>query len=197
MAAVVTNLPLMARTRTPDSVLAALGFSAEQDRVYRRALSLSGADLVTIAGACQLTPDEVLEALAEPLRIGLVRREDQRLFVLDPAAAVVRMLDQQATETDRSRRRLEGLALAVQHLYGAAARPAPGAVEGVRPIDGEVSAGGEPVALLTSLIRESTGDLLWWRPDQFRVPREDAMAVVVGEAIASGVGPGRCTRRGR
>ena len=186
MAAAVTNLPVMARTRTPDSVLTALGFSAEQDRVYRRALTLSGADLVTIAGACQLTPDAVLETLAEPLRLGLLRLEDQRLFVLDPAAAVVRMLDQQATETERNRRRLEGLAIAVQHLYGAAARPAPGAVDGVRPIDGEVSAGGRPVALLTSLIRESKGDLLWWRPDQFRAPREDAMAAVVGEAIASG-----------
>jgi hypothetical protein len=174
------------RTRTPDSVLAALGFTAEQDRVYRQALSLSGSDLVTIAGACQLTPDAVLETLAEPFRLGLVREDDQRLFVLDPAEAVVRMLDQQATETDLSRRRLEGLSLAVQHLYGASAGPAPGTVNGVRPIDGEVSAGGQPVALLTSLIRESRGDLLWWRPDQFREPREDAMAAVVAEAIAAG-----------
>lgn len=176
----------MARTRTPDSVLASLGFSAEQDRVYRRALSLSGSDLVTIAGACRLTPDEVLGTLAEPMRLGLVRHEDQRIFVLDPAQAVARMLDVQASESERNRRRLEGLSLAVQHLYGATARPAPGAVEGIRPIDGEVSAGGQPVALLTNLIRESKGDLLWWRPEQFLVPREDAMAAVVGEAIASG-----------
>jgi hypothetical protein len=176
----------MARTRTPDAVLGALGFSAEQDRVYRRALSLSGSDLVTIAGACQLTPDDVLATLAEPLRLGLVRHEDQRLFVLDPAQAVATMLDAQAAESDRNRRRLEGLSLAVQHLYGARARPAPGAVEGIRPIDGEVNAGGQPVPLLTSLIQESKGDLLWWRPDQFRAPREDAMAAVVGEAIASG-----------
>ncbi len=176
----------MARTRTPATVLSALGFTTEQDRVYRRALSLSGSDLVTIAAACQLSPDEVLRTLAEPLALGLVRREDQRLFVLDPAAAVARMLDAQAVQTDQCRRRLEGLSLAVQHLYGASARPAPGAVEGVRPIDGEVSVGGQPVALLTSLIRESHGDLLWWRPDQFRPPREDAMAVIVAEAIASG-----------
>ena len=111
-------------------MLGALGFSAEQDRVYRRALSLSGSDLVTIAGACQLTPEQVLATLAEPIGLGLVRHEDQRLFVLDPAQAVARMLDAQAAETDRNRRRLEGLSLAVQHLYGATARPAPGAPSG-------------------------------------------------------------------
>lgn len=82
--------------------------------------------------------------------------------------------------------RLEGVARALPHLVAPAARPKPGEVVEVQPIDGEISSGGNPVPLLHALITESAGDLLWLRPDQFRKPREDAMAQVVGAAVKQG-----------
>ena len=59
-------------------------------------------------------------------------------------------------------------------------------MEHVQPLDGELSSGGNPLQLLTTIIDETTGDLLWLRPDAWRMPRESAMAKVVSEAVASG-----------
>ena len=53
-------------------------------------------------------------------------------------------------------------------------------------LDGELSAGGNALQLLTDLIETSKGDLLWWRPDAWLLPRESAISVVVGRAVASG-----------
>ena len=58
--------------------------------------------------------------------------------------------------------------------------------EDLGALDGELSAGGNALALLTDLIETSQGDLLWWRPDAWRMPRESAISVVVGRAVASG-----------
>jgi DNA-binding CsgD family transcriptional regulator len=74
----------------------------------------------------------------------------------------------------------------VPFLTAAVTRPGPGEVENHAPLDGELSSGGNPLQLLTNLIEESRGDLLWLRPDAYRMPRESAMAQVVGAAIASG-----------
>ena len=59
-------------------------------------------------------------------------------------------------------------------------------MEELGALDGELSAGGNALALLTDLIDSSKGDLLWWRPDAWRMPREAAISVVVGRAVASG-----------
>ena len=56
----------------------------------------------------------------------------------------------------------------------------------MRAIDGEVSAGGNALALLTELIEQTGGDLLVLRPDTWAMPRESAMSKVVGRAVASG-----------
>ena len=71
-------------------------------------------------------------------------------------------------------------------MVSAATRPSSGDVDDVRPIDGEVSSGGNPLSLLTNLINESRGDLLWLRPDAWRMPRESAMVQVISQAVASG-----------
>lgn len=175
----------MAR-RTASSVLSALGFTADQDRLHRRALALSGADLISVASACQRNPDDLVRDLGTLVTYGIVRIEDGRVFVLSPTEAVARLLAVQADEATRSRERLDGLAASIPFLTAASAGPGPGEVDNVSALDGEMSQGGEPLALLTALIQQSKGDLLWWRPDQWRIPRESAMAQVVGAAVASG-----------
>ena len=59
-------------------------------------------------------------------------------------------------------------------------------MEDLGALDGELSAGGNALQLLTDLIESSKGDLLWWRPDAWLLPRESAISVVVGRAVASG-----------
>ncbi len=166
--------------------MTALGFPAQVDRLYERLLNQSGRELVSVAQALLRSPEELLSDLAPLIEHDVVRVEDARVFVESPAAAVTRLVAEQASETARVRRRLDALSAAIPFLTAGAARPGPGEVYDVEPIDGEISSGGQPVALIAALIAQSKGDILWLRPDQWRIPREDQMLGVIRELIASG-----------
>jgi DNA-binding CsgD family transcriptional regulator len=116
----------------------------------------------------------------------LIKLEGGRLVVLPLPALVSQLLAEQAEAADRSRDRLRELAQAIPYLVAAATRPGPGQMDELGGIDGELSAGGNALHLLTDLIETSKGDLLWWRPDAWLLPRESAISVVVGRAVASG-----------
>ena len=170
----------------PESVISALGFGKTADRAYHQVLPQSGRELVSVAQSVLLTPEELLRDLAPLLDKRIVSCEDSRLFVLTPAEAVALMVADTAESAALAHARLEAVSRALPYLTASNVRPADGEVEDVRPVDGEISSGGNPVELLAALIRESRGDLLWMRPDQFRKPREDAMAAIVGEQVAKG-----------
>ncbi len=111
---------------------------------------------------------------------------EDHIHVLPVSAVIGQSITQEAAAANRSHDRLLDLAAAVQFLTAASTRPGPGEVDSVQPLDGEVSSGGNALQLLTTIIEETTGDLLWLRPDAWRMPRESAMAKVVAEAVASG-----------
>ena len=169
-----------------DSVITALGFGKAADRAYHQVVGQSGRELVSIAQSVLRTPEELMRDLAPLVERGIAQVEDSRLFVLTPAEAVVRMVEISADSAAAAHARLQAVGRALPHLTASNVRPADGDVESVQPVDGEISSGGQPVELLAALIRGSTGDLLWLRPDQFRKPREDAMAQLVGEQIQRG-----------
>ena len=54
------------------------------------------------------------------------------------------------------------------------------------PLDGEVMPGGDVPGMLAEWIGQSTGELLFLRPDQWRMPSESQMAVAVAAAIQDG-----------
>lgn len=168
------------------SLMTALGFSRAVDRLYPRVLAQSGRELVSVASSLLVTPEELEAQLAPLLEHDIARIEESRLFVANPVEAVGRMLGETAASAARAHAQLDAVAAAIPFLTAPAAKPAPGQVSDVLPLDGEVSSGGQPVSLLSALIDASKGDLLWLRPDQFRKPREDAMAAIVGNAIAEG-----------
>jgi hypothetical protein len=172
--------------RAPVSVMTALGFPPAVDRLYERVLKQSGRELVSVAQALLRTPDELVADLAPLREHDIVRIEEGRVFVEGPSAAVARLVADQASEAARARRRLDSLSAAIPFLTAGAARPAPGEVHDVEPIDGEISSGGQPVALIAALMAQSKGDILWLRPDQWRIPREDAMLGVLRDIIATG-----------
>ncbi len=168
------------------SVFSALGFTPQQERLHRQALALNGADVVTVAAACQCTPGQLIADLGSLIGLGIVRLELGRVHVLSETQTISRMLTVHADEVNRSKERLDALAASIPFLAAASVRPGPGEVDDITPLDGEQSSGGNPLALLTALIEQSRGDLLWWRPDAWRIPRESAMAKVVAAAVASG-----------
>jgi len=158
----------------------------EQERLYYRVLPLSGSQVTAVTEALAVAPDELDSQLATLIEAGIVKIHEDHIHVLPISAVIGQAITQEAAAANRSHDRLLDLAAAVQFLSAASTRPGPGEVDDVHPLDGEVSRGGNALQLLTSIVEETTGDLRWLRPDQWRMPRESAMAKVVGEAIASG-----------
>lgn len=170
----------------PLAVIAALGFSRRVERDYHRLLAQSGRELLSVADALSRTPEQLLKDVEPLVEAGIVRVEEARVHVATPVESVALLLRDTASASALASTRLQDVARAIPHLAAPAARPKAGEVLDVRPLDGEVSAGGNPVPLLHALITESAGDLCWLRPDDFGSKREAAMATVVGELVQQG-----------
>ena len=184
-AAADTKLPVVARP-VPENLLTSMGFDPEVVRRYAQLRRISGATTRGLADTLG-EDDERIPDLLQPLTdLGLVRIEDDRVFVLDEAAAITTLLRREASRATRVGERLEGLARAVAFQNATTSRPRAGEVDDVGLLDGEVSSGGNALHLLTQLIESTRGDLLWFRPDAWQMPRESSMAKVVAQAVASG-----------
>ncbi len=170
----------------PPSVITALGFSKRVERDYHRLLAQSGRELVSVADSLLRTPEQLLHDVRTLVAAGIIRIEDSRIHVATPPEAVSLLQREPAAAAALATTRWEEVAKAVPHHAAGAARPRPGEVLDVQPLDGEVSAGGNPVPLLHALITESAGDLCWLRPDDFGAKREEAMAAVVGQVVEQG-----------
>jgi hypothetical protein len=180
-----TKLPVVPRRRAL-SVLSALGISEQDERRHQQLLPLSGSSLRSVASALGLEPGRVAEALSGLTSRGIARIQDGRVVVLRADEALADAITREAAAAGLARERLDELASAVPLLVAAGARPRPDEVDDVRALDGELSAGGNALALLTDLIEQSRGDLLFLRPDAWLMPRESAISRVVGRAVASG-----------
>ena len=172
--------------RRSESVLSALGVSEADERHYQRVLPLSGSPLEGVAAALGVPVERLSDPLRGLLAQGMVSFENGRLHVLPLSQVVSAAIGREAAAAVRTRDRLDGLARSIEFLGAARSRPGPGEVEDLGRIDGEVSAGGNALALLTALIESSKGDLLFLRPDTWTMPRESAISQVVGRAVASG-----------
>ncbi len=172
--------------RPPESVLAALGLNTAEECRYQQLLPLSGGPVGDVAVAIGIEADALPAWVGGLLERGMVTIGAGRVTVLPMPALVAHLVAEQAEAAQRSRERLLDLADAIPFLAAAASRPGPGEVDDLYAIDGEVSSGGNALMLLTNLIEQSKGDLLWLRPDAWMMPRESAISVVVGRAVASG-----------
>ena len=178
-------MPTMPRRRS-ESVLSALGVSESDERRYQQVLPLSGSPLEGVAVALGVPVERLSDPLRGLLAEGMVSFEAGRLYVLPLSQVVSAAIGREAAAAVRTRDRLDDLARSIEFLSAAGSRPGPGEVEDLGRIDGEVSAGGNALALLTALIESSKGDLLFLRPDTWAMPRESAISRVVGRAVASG-----------
>jgi DNA-binding CsgD family transcriptional regulator len=167
-------------------VLSALGVGEEDERRYQQVLPLSGSPLEGVAAALEVPVERLSDPLRGLLAEGMVSLDGGRLHVLPLAQVVSAAIGREAAAAVRTRDRLADLARSIEFLTAASSRPGPGEVEDLGGLDGEVSAGGNALALLTALIETSKGDLLFLRPDAWAMPRESAMSRVVGRAVASG-----------
>jgi len=162
--------------------LGVLGFSAEAEQTYRQVLPRSGQTLDALAHGLERDPADLREDLAPFVAAGLVTLDDDMVLVTPPGEAVASMMLQQTQALRQATERLEELRTAIPSFPYALADPA---THGV-PIGGEMRTGDDVPVLLESWIRQSTGDLMWLRPDQWRLQAGSAMDVAVTEHLRNG-----------
>jgi DNA-binding CsgD family transcriptional regulator len=160
--------------------------SAGDERRYQQVLPLSGSPIEAFASTLRVEPGQVAEALAGLAELGIVRIHQDRVTVLRADQALAAAISREAAIADGARERLDDLAGAVPLLVAAGTRPGPGEVENVQPLDGELSSGGNALELLTAMIEQSRGDLLFLRPDAWLMPRESAISQVIARTVDSG-----------
>lgn len=164
----------------------ALGLSAAQEQLYQQLLPASGQRLAEVSAGLLRTPDQLITELGPLVREGIVRVHDGTLEVARPSEVVVLMLTRWAASLSEAGDQLTHLARAVPRLApddGPVGRMADGETV---PLDGEVVVGGDVPGTLVGWIEESVDDLLFLRPDQWRMPSESVMAVAVTQAILEG-----------
>lgn len=168
------------------SVLSALGIDREAEQLYFRLRPASGHTLEGVASMLRMELDDIVTGANPLAALGLVVIADGRLTVPPPEQVVATLVHQESAISRASGRRLDQLAAAVPHLVAASARPSPDDMGEVHPLDGELSSGGNPLALLKDLVSTSRGDMLWLRPDAWQMPRESAVTTMLSEAMAGG-----------
>ena len=156
-------MSLIAAHGSPFSVL---GFTPEQENLYRlllRSPALSRDRLEDLSGVAGPELDECLSKLEAA---GLVDVRSDSVHATSPDHALGRLLAEESRRVHHLTDQLQALrgllpSLMADHLSSRAPSG--------EPVTVEVVHGGDVVDLLRSLAVGSTGDLLWLRPDQWRL----------------------------
>lgn len=170
----------------PSSVLTSLGVTRESERLYYQVAAAAGHTLEGVARLLQVSRVVLLRDLAPLMDLGLVKLDGERLAIPPMASVVADLVRSEATRAGTVAARLDALAWAVPHLVAATTRPDESEFSEVRPLDGELSSGGNALEMIGQMLRTSRGDMLWLRPDAWSMPRESAVSSVLAEAMASG-----------
>lgn len=173
----------MARHRT---LLSALGYAADVDRLYQRLRPQSGRDLDRVAAAMFRTPDELMAEAGPLVEAGLVHLDDGRLEVAAPVEVLRGVVESQAASAGRAQRLLDSVGQAIEVLAAEQQLSSSADDATTEPVRGELWVGGDAFSRVRSLLLDHDGDLLWLRPDQWRGPREDRMIDLVATVVARG-----------
>jgi hypothetical protein len=169
---------------TVTALAAALGLTNAQERLYRQVLAATGTPVLQLAEGLLRTSDQLLDELGPLVQVGVVTVDpDGVLLVATPADAMGMVLAQHARSMLECSQQLDTMSRLLPELRGNG--PVPPSDE-AQPIAGEVVIRGDVPAQLAAWIRETTGELLFLRPDQWRLPSESQMAVAVAAAIQGG-----------
>lgn len=161
------------------SLMSALGFSAEMGELYERLLVLgdrSAAEFAEVLGMHESDFDDAVRPLEEA---GIVSRRDGVLRVLGPLPAVTRLLSASAEDAQRNHLRILGIARAMPYIAGSTARPPAEHVDTEGPLDGELFTSERMRDALEAITLSTAGQIRWLRPDRFELGYEEALTTVV------------------
>ena len=165
------------------ATLGVLGFSVAQEELYRLLLRNSGASVPDLAALAGLAPDDLREQVALLAGAGVVDVLDDIVTARPPAEALERLVSDEARRVRLRTEQLEAVrgllpALSAEHVSATAPTHEGVVVERVH--------GGDVLQLLRSMAASSAGDLLWLRPDQWRLSTAHGADDWVREMVASG-----------
>ena len=165
------------------ATLGVLGFSAGQEELYRLLLRNSGSSVPDLAALAGLTSDDLRERVALLAGAGVVDVVDDIVTARPPAEAITRLVSDEARRVRLRSDQLEAVRgllpeLSAEHVSAAAPTSEGVVVERVH--------GGDVLQLLRSMATSSAGDLLWLRPDQWKLSTAHGVDDWVREMVASG-----------
>jgi hypothetical protein len=152
---------------SPDvSALGVLGFSTGHETLYRLLLRNSGCTLEQLAPLAGLPMGELREHVARISRAGLVELRGETVVARPPEEALAPLISEEVRRVQNRTEQLEAVrgllpSLSADHLSATVPRGEPTTIEVVQ--------GGGVAQLMRSLSASSAGDLLWLRPDPWKV----------------------------
>lgn len=168
-------------TLTP---LALAGLEPGDERVYRRLLRASGTSRRHISEVIGLTGPELDAVLDRFIAAGLVYLVDDEVRAEPPLQALGRVAQAETARLRDEHQVVEALRNLIPGFvldHSASQRHG-----GEAEVNVQAVVTGDVVELIRALIEETTGDLLWFRPDQWRLPVSADIDPVVRDALASG-----------
>lgn len=160
-------MPTTMTGSSPDlSPLGVLGFSAREESIYRLVLRNSGSTVASLSTLAALRVGELREHLTRLAGVGLVDLRGDQVVAHPPQEALAHLVNAESRRVRSRNEQLDAVrallpSLSADHL-------ASSAPEGEQ-VTVEVLEGGDIALLLRSLAATSSGDLLWMRPDPWKV----------------------------
>lgn len=166
------------------SPLSVLGFTPAREELYRVLLRNSGVSVDVLA---TLVAPRSLTALHDDLRVltslGLVETRGLVVTARPPEESLGRLIDDETQRLQSVGQQLAAIHGWLPSLEAEHGQDHPPRGEAVEI---EVVEGGDVPQLLRTLAARSTGDLLWFRPDQWRLSQGREMNQWVAAAVRSG-----------
>lgn len=165
------------------SPMAVLGFDAAAEELYRTLLRHSPTTVAAVAGAVRRPLQDVVTEVRRLESVGLVDLHGETVVAAAPDQALRRVIDDEGRrlrsvqeQLDALRRMLPGLA--AEHMVAGEPR---GEAVGIEVVEHD-----RIVEVVQSLTARASGDLLWIRPDQWRIPEGQVIDSWVSELLRSG-----------
>lgn len=160
--------------------LAILGLPTRDIDFFRRIRPNSGSTVAELARITGLEEREVTARLEPLFAAGVAVADGDVVRLPAPARILADVVGAEAQQLRGVVARLDRLQSTLPAVRGLLDD------RGAEFPEGELQTGPDISTLLKSWVEESTGDLMWLRPDQWRLPQGEAMSGVVSRALARG-----------
>lgn len=181
----LTDAPLgSTASRGPaEDHLGPFGLDASTEALYRIVLRFAGDTIDTLSDRTGLPEPALHQQLQPLLDLRLVQVDDGRVSAEPPDLALGRLVSERARALRIEEDRLTAVRAAIPDFVSAHER---GHAETWQPVPIELIESGDLVDTMEMLLRNSTGELLFFRPDQFWLPSGQQMDEIVLEALHEG-----------